>query len=283
MAEDHGGETGPSHCEIVFTDSQGAILKVNRDSASPVMMAQGDILSQPLGICVGKSGEFFITDTGCNAVVALDPATGKQRLVSCRGILGMPIGIAMDHNGELLVANAMSVVRVNPDSGAQALATTGGLLRVPVAVAVAHNGDLLVVDLLGAVVRVDATTGTQTLVTSGGYLERPQGIAVKGHEAYLTDVATPDGNFGIGRIIKVDLNSGRQTVVSEGGNLVGPVGITFESGGRLVVADPYTINEASQELFDGGIILVDATTGSQTLLARGNGEFLNPRGVVVCK
>jgi hypothetical protein len=154
-----------------------------------------------------------------------------------------------------------------------------------VAVAVAENSDIFVVNALGAVVRVDARTGDQTPVTSGGYLERPQGIAVKGNDIYVTDVATPDGNFGKGRIVHVDARSGAQTVVSEGDKLVGPVGITILASAGLIVADPYTVNPQSPDLADGGydgaILVVDPSSGVQTVLARGQQNFVNPRGVVV--
>ena len=59
---------------------------------------------------------------------------------------------------------------------------------------------------------------------------------------------------------------GTQTVVSEGGNLVGPVGIAVDDNGQLIVGDPYTINPASQDLYDGGVIRIDPSTGAQTLL-----------------
>ena len=65
--------------------------------------------------------------------------------------------------------------------------------------------------------------------------------------------------------------------------MVGPVGIAIDDEDQLIVGDPYTINENSRDLFDGGIIRINPATGHQTLLARGQGNFVNPRGVAIVK
>src|SRR5260221_69780 len=60
-------------CEIAFTDSQGAVLRADLASGSLDVVAQNQQLVQPLGICVGSSGEYFVTDTGCFAVLGVNP------------------------------------------------------------------------------------------------------------------------------------------------------------------------------------------------------------------
>jgi streptogramin lyase len=240
-------------------------------------------LSQPFGICIGQTGEFFVTDTGCSAVLGIDPQTGNQRVVACNSILGSPFGIAAEAGGTIVIANAQALLRINPQTGAQAILASGGLMRVPLAVAVGENGSVFVVDALGSIIEVNPRSGAQTLVTSGGYLQRPQGLAVHGKDIYVTDVATADGNFGVGRIVHIDSHTGEQSVLAEGGYLVGPVGITMEQNGNLIVSDPYTINEASADLFDGGIIELDSKSGHQTLIARGKDGFVNPRCVAVVR
>ena len=102
-----------------------------------------------------------------------------------------------------------------------------------------------------------------------------------GNDVYVTDVATADGNFGVGRVIHVDARTGEQSVVSEGDLLVGPVGIAVEADGQLVVSDPYTMNPESSDLFDGAVLRINPATGEQTLLARGEGGFVNPRGIAI--
>src|SRR6476620_5219782 len=105
--------------------------------------------------------------------------------------------------------------------------------------------------------------GGQKVIAESGYLNNPQGIALIGSDLYVTDVATPDGNFGVGRVLHVDMQTGVQTVIAEGNYLVGPVGIAADNSGGLIVGDPYTINPASPTLYDGGVIRVDPSTGSQ--------------------
>jgi hypothetical protein len=107
------------------------------------------------------------------------------------------------------------------------------------------------------------------------------GITVQGDDIYVTGVQGHDQNFGIGQVVHVDANTGIQTVVSRGENLVRPVGITMDESGQLIVADPYTINVESADLFDGAIIRINPETGEQSLIARGHGSLVNPCGVAV--
>ncbi len=245
-------------------------------NGNSALVAQGQMLVEPFGICVGAKGEVFTSDLGCRRVIGIDLAKGTQRMVASGGMMGVPFGIAAERDGHLLIANSQWLLRIDQQTGAQSVLASGGYLSAPLAVAVSDRGDIFVVDALGLVVRVDPKTGAQTLLTAGGLLERPQGIAIKGNNLYITDVATLDGNFGVGRIVHVDASSGVQTAVAQGGSLVGPVGIAIESNGQIIVADPYTINPASVNLFEGGIVRIDPATGSQELLARGGQGFGNP-------
>jgi hypothetical protein len=276
------GYAAPSdRCEIVFADSQAAVLRADSLTGGHAVISRDNKLMQPFGVAVGKSGELFVSDTGCLGLLGINPSSGEQRVIACGGILGVPFGIAVESNGMILVANGQSLLRVDPVTGGQTVLSSPSVSSVPLAVAVAANGDVFVADALGPIVRVDPSNGAQTLISSGGYLKRPQGIAVNGRYLYVTDVATEDMNFGVGRIIKIDARNGHQTVLSEEGNLVGPVGITIAPSGDLIVGDPYTINPESADLFDGAIIRVDKDNGKQTLIARGSDVFVNPRGVAV--
>jgi len=269
--------------DIVFTDSQAAVLRTELNRA-PAVISAGTKLMQPFGIAVAAD-EFFISDTGCLGIVAINRITKEQRLVSCGGILGAPFGIALEQSGQILVANGQALLRVDPETGAQTKVSPPGaihpLFRVPLAVTVAGNGDIYVADALGPIFRIDPKNGEQTLISQGGYLKRPQGIATSGNSIYVTDVATSDMNFGVGRIIQIDSDTMVQSVLSEGDYLVGPVGIAVEQSGHLIVGDPYTINQESADLFDGGIIRINKSTGAQKLVARGSGNFVNPRGVAL--
>ena len=277
-------------CEIVFTDSQAAVLHANAVTGDQGIVTRENKLVQPFGIAVGRGGELFVSDTGCASLLRIDPATQTQAVLACGETLGVPFGIALERSGTILVANAKALLRVDPSSATPAVVSAPGLaqslFQYPLAVTVAENGDIFVADALGPIFRVDPNTGAQTLIASGGYLQRPQGIAVKGHNLYVTDVATPDMNFGVGRIIRIDLNTCQQSELSKGRNLLGPVGIAIEPDGDLIIGDPYTINPDRHEAdggpaFDGAIIRIDKNTGYQHVIARGSYNFVNPRGVAL--
>jgi hypothetical protein len=278
-------EGGQNQDAILFTDSQAAVLMLNGTSSTPAPVAVQNKLMQPFGVCVGLGGEYFVSDTGSMGLIGINPTTGEQRVVSSGGILGVPFGMAVDGNGNLVVANGQNIVRVDSQTGEQTPVSSNGFFRAPVAVAVATNGDLLVADITGQVIRVNPNNGDQHLVTTGVNLKRPQGIAVQGNDIFVTDVATPDGNFGIGIVIHIDALTGHQAVLSKAKNLVGPVGVAVGSDGNLVVADPYTINLNSPDIasggYDGAIIQINRVSGVQKIIARGQGNFVNPRGVTI--
>jgi len=224
----------------------------------------------------------LVSDSG--RIVVVDPLTGSQVLLADNetGKLGSPCGMDFDAQGNLVMANTQAVLQMDMRRDMLQVLAAGQSMRCPIGVAASRNGDLFVVDLFMAeIIRVDSQTGEQNLVVRGGLLNRPQAIAALGKDLYVTDVATADGNFGIGRVIHIDAATGEESVVSEGGLLVGPVGISADLDGGLIVSDPYTINEESADLFDGGIIRINISTGEQTLMARGEGGFVNPRGIAI--
>jgi len=164
--------------------------------------------------------------------------------------LGMPVGIALDKCGRILVANVKALLRVDPLNGQIETISSGGNFQFPLGVTVASNGDIFVLNwaVLPEVIRVNPANGDQIVISRGGKLKRHQAIAVAGDDIYVTDVATPDGNVGVGLVVHIDANTRKQKVVSEKGLLVGPVGIAVEEGGQLIVCDHYTINPKSPDL-----------------------------------
>jgi len=76
------------------------------------------------------------------------------------------------------------------------------------------------------IIRVSPNGGA-AVIARGGLLNRPQALAVRGDHIYVTDVATADGNFGIGRVIDVDVRTGEETIVAEAGFLCGQFGIAW--------------------------------------------------------
>ena len=278
--------------DILYADSGndidgGFVIKVDPNTGQETVISSGGYLQSPFDTVIDAMGQIIVSDSG--RLIRINPTTGKQTLLADnnRGPLGLPFGIALSRSGAILAANLRAVVQVDPVTGQIQTVSAGGNFLYPLGVACASNGQLLVLNIAfpSQIVRVNPQTGVQRVLAQGGYFNSPQAIALQGNDLYVTDVATADGNFGIGRIIHVDAQTGRQSVVSTGGFLVGPVGIAVDANGQLIVGDPFTINPLSPDIadggFDGAIIKIDPVTGAQTLLARGQGSFVNPRGVAV--
>jgi hypothetical protein len=288
--------------DIVYTDSgdgiQGAaILKADPQTGQESVISHGGYLGSfgnPTGVVCDRNGQFIVANEAC--LLQIDPITGRQTLI--RDASGAPGGfwsVALDHHGDILVAAEKAILRVAPLSGQTQVVSSGGHFTVVLSVAVgAKDDDLFVTNVrydvafsgwVGEIIRVNPHNGRQTVVSQAGYLTFLLGIAVSGNDIYVTGLKTHDQNFGIGQVTHVDARTGIQRVVSQGGYLVRPVGIAVDQNGQLIVADPYTINPQSPGLssggYDGAILRIDPATGEQTLLARGQGSFLNPCGVAV--
>ena len=275
--------------DILYVDSGnavdgGGLFRMNPRTGERSVVSMGGLLRMPFGVTVdARTGLVVVSDSG--RLVAVDPMTGKQAVVAdnSTGMLGMPFGMDFDLRGNLAVANAQAVVRMDARQESLQVVAAGGSMQCPVAVAAGRNNDLFVANMgsPSEILRVDARTGEQTVIARGGLLNRPQAIAVSGADIYVTDVASSDGNLGLGRVIHINATTGEQSVVSEGELLVGPMGIAVEADGQLIVCDPYTINPESPDLFDGAVMRIDPATGEQTMLARGVDGFVNPCGVAI--
>ncbi len=275
--------------DILYTDSFGAVFSLSATTGERRMVASGGKLERPYGIALDANGDILVSDTRAQAIIRINALTGTQTVVAAGGKLGYPFGIAVDSRGDVLIANGEAILRLNPMAGQPIIVSGrgrfGGSAGHPVAVAVAENGDLIVASAgsLSEIVRVNPRSGVQTVISQGRNLKNPQSIALDGNDIYVTDVATPDGNFGVGVVIQIDLTTGNQTVLSSGENLVGPVGIAIDQEGQLVVGDPYTINPDSVDLYDGGIIRIDPVSRVQKLIVRGQDVYVNPRGVAIVR
>ncbi len=275
--------------DIVYADSGNAIeggfiIKIDSATGEKTVVSSGGYLQMPFDLVITAEGKIIVSDSG--RLIGVEPENGDQTIIAdnSEGPLGWPFGITLTAEGDVLAANAQDVVRVDLTSGQIDVVSAGGSFVCPLAVAVATGrGQAYVLNMAfpPEIIRVNLHTGAQKVISRGGFLNRPQAIAVAGDDIYVTDVATPDGNFGIGRVIHVDGHTGRQAVLSEAGLLVGPVGIAVDDAGQLIVGDPYTINEESADLFAGAIIRIDPATGTQTLITRGWGSVVNPRGVAI--
>ena len=255
-----------------------------------------------------RPGDILVTDLARDAVIRVDPATGQQALVSNNivsdtGLIDIPLGIALDAGGSILVADADAggaVIRVNPTTGQQTLVSNAAvntgpdLFSDPAGIALDAQGRILIADLSasggpGGVIRVNPSSGQQTLVsdnvitTGTGLFDDPGGIALDGQGRIL--VADGDSTIGdaSGAVIRVSPTTGQQTLVSNAAVNTGPdffsdpTEIALDAQGRILIADLSAFGGP------GGVIGVNPDNGQQTPVAipLGVTYFAEPVGIAL--
>jgi Ca2+-binding RTX toxin-like protein len=191
---------------------RGAVIAVDpangqQSLVSDNLVSSPGLFANPSGIAVERDGTILVADPDSpapasgtdGAIIAVDPVTGAQRLVtnndaSQADLFGDPLGIAIETPGTLLVANASptpaanGVVLVNRSSGQQYGLATEGMFTTPTGIAEDLDGRAVVADSgafggTGGVIRVDPATGTQVAISGnpnspGALFVDPTGILV---------------------------------------------------------------------------------------------------------
>jgi hypothetical protein len=199
-------------------------------------------------------------------VVAIDPKTGVQTILSAGGLFALPTGLQEVFNETLYVCDQNSqttgaVIEVNPQTGAQKLIATGGYIAGPESMQY-MNGKLFVADAPLAVgsdaqanvVEINPHTGQQTLITQGGGLLLPVGLTPgPGNTIFVSDAIANS-------IYQVDISTGVQTLITTGNllNLVDSL-VRIPGSKKLLVTD-FGANS---------LLSVDLKTGNQTVFAQG--------------
>jgi sugar lactone lactonase YvrE len=252
--------------------------------------ATSAMLDDPTGIISDGAGHLFIADTLNNAIRELNLSTGIITTVAGTGsrgysgdggpatsaMLAVPDNIALDHAGDLFIADTgNNVIRevsaatgtittvagdnVNGDSGDGGPATSAKL-NLPQAVAVDASGNILIADSFNNKVRkVSAATHVITTIAGTGVV----GHTGNGGQATSAELAEPVGlaltSSGVLLIAEFENNDVRALNLSSGvinafagtgvagnsGNggpaasaeLNGPQSIAFDSSGNLLIAD----------------------------------------------
>ena len=223
-----------------------------------------------------------------------DPGDGGSALAAA---LSQPEGIAVDHAGNVYVAEAAShrVRKIAADGSIQTVAGTGvagfagdggaasaALLNQPYGLALDSGGNLYIADLGNARVRMVAANGTIETVAGGGTL--PAGSTGQGGPATMAQLTAPrnvalDGagtlyisDFGANQVYQVSSGGVLSLVAGTGeagyfgagtsavlAELNAPAGLAVDSSGAVYFAD--SGNNLVRKVYNGVIIDVFNTPG----------------------
>src|SRR5262249_16817766 len=150
---------------------------------------------------------FLTPATAARGVIAVDPATGQQSLVSTDGFFVEPLDIREGSDRLLYVADAIAtglgaVIQVDPETGAQRMIASGGFINVPQAIEIEYGKIFLANGRGRDLISIDPVSGDQRIISQGGNFSDPDGLAVAaGPYIYMSDANA----FGRGAVFRVNL------------------------------------------------------------------------------
>jgi sugar lactone lactonase YvrE len=209
-------------------DDNGRIIRIDPTTGAQTTVAQGGQLDLPFGIALESDGDLVVANRvsaepiprACpqvGKVVRVDPLTGDQQTISQAGDFTLPLGLAVQADGSLVVANECGgnggLIGVDPLGGVQSLITSNNdddVLVTPERIAFDPAGALLVSDYNvgsdedGGIVRVDPATGAQTLVRAGELFNHPLGIAAVVNRPPVAALSLDASAVAAGRQVRLD-------------------------------------------------------------------------------
>lgn len=272
--------------EAVFPASPVKLLKVDPQTGQQTEIASlDDYEGEPGGIVIDTNGEIFLTlnplssaDDPSGKIIKVDSNTGEATLFAAGDLLSDPNDLALDPNGNLIIAQPGQVVSIDRTTAEQTLVSSFGNLIEPEGISVAPNGTIFVADN-GAerVVSVTPTDGNQTIVFNR---TNPVGGPVD-------SVIDASGNLLVlqfGNIVQVDQSTKTPAAFIAGDSRLGDqtlrnVGfrsrMASESNSSLVVAfDNFT---------ESGVARVDVGSGAVTIVTISPEDSRGFTGIAVVK
>jgi sugar lactone lactonase YvrE len=209
-------------------DDSGRVVRVDPRTGAQTTVSEGDRLDLPFGIAVDRDGTLVVVNRTvpgqlppdcqpAGKLVRVDPVTGYQHLVSEGGSIAWPLGLALDADRGIVVANECAtpggLVRVDPLGGSQSVLTPNAqddVLVAPERVAFDPGGAPLVSDFAlgadgeGGIVRVDPATGAQSLLAGGDLFNHPLGIAAVVNRPPAASLAAQPSLIAAGGTVRLD-------------------------------------------------------------------------------
>lgn len=115
----------------IFIGAPTAIIRVNPITGEQSFVSSGGKFKAIRGIATESNGDILVCDCGVardqnlssSAVIRVNPITGEQTVVSSGGLLGCPVDIAIEADGNIVVSTGdwLNLVRIDPVTGLQSL------------------------------------------------------------------------------------------------------------------------------------------------------------------
>ena len=253
----------------VKRDSQGGLFTIDWRTGRVIFVhpQSGETkkiatVAPPLdNLAIGADDTIYVTRPVDNSIVAVDPATGAQRIVF-QGRLAAPGGLALTTvagKPSLLVADAYGYRTVDLASGAVVTppfdppANAGSMIAATDKIIAFTNVRR------GSLVIVYRQTG-RVRHALGGF-KAPMSVVIESETSFLV------ADYGNGEIIRVHPGAAIERVTVFGG-LRGPVGLARRANGELLVT----------EADEGTLVALDAETGGRRILAA---NLLQPEGLAL--
>jgi DNA-binding beta-propeller fold protein YncE len=221
--------------------NSGAVIRVDPATGAQQLIASNftllplKLFDLPFGIAVAPDGGIIVANRaltgalpvpcllGTGSVFRVDPVTFAHSPIATGGRLAYPLGIAIDPNGGVVVANecggvgADGLVRVAAGNQQDEITSNSSVdvLQTPERVAFDPTGNLLVTDFSvgadndGGIVRVNPATGEQTPVHTGALFNHPLGIAVVTNRPPTAGLAVTPAAVAAGRPVSLDAAASR--------------------------------------------------------------------------
>jgi sugar lactone lactonase YvrE len=233
----------------------------------------------------GNSTSTLVSGIGTGSSIAVDPGTPQ----TIGATFNTPAGIAIDHAGDVFVADPGAGTVMEYPAGGGTGISIGSNLNTPISVALDASEDLYILNQgssanagSGSVVEVPTVAGVlstasqKTLLTG---LNSPSDLVL---DASGNLFITNTGSNAVIQAASATLQSGNAALVTLGYGLNAPTGIALDSSGNVYVAD--TGNNRVVEIGDGFLTTVGNGTTAPTgvavdasgsvMIADGSGRIL---------
>jgi hypothetical protein len=219
--------------------NSGAVIRVDPNTGAQQLIASDfnplGLFDLPFGIAVDADGTIVVVNRALGGALPIDCIVptgsvirvypdGHQALVSELGGLSRPLGVAIDTDRSIVVANecgspgGIGLLSVNPLTGFQTPIAANGdedYLRTPERVALTPAGDFLVTDFNlgpendGGIVKVLRGSQTQSVVSTNSLFNHPLGIAVVANRPPTAALAIKPATVAAGRRVTLDASGSR--------------------------------------------------------------------------